>query len=229
MRIVVVSCWKYRDCWKPWFQLLEKFWPQCPHEVYLVTDVPEDRSFDYGAFNQNQVMYVSKETQWTRILGEFSGRYHDQPLLIFQEDFWINATVNELLIEKGLQQLQERKAAMVRIYPCPGGDIPYGDKWYAEIPKGTRYRVSCMASIWNPRILAEIASKCGETPFDFEITGSKLSNDFDEPFLAFRRDVQPWPINFYASAISRGKWEPAALAFCNANGIEVDLSMREVA
>lgn len=147
---------------------------------------------------------------------------------MMQEDFFINAPVNELLIQKGLDQLQERNAAMVRLYPCPGGDIPYGDKWYAEIPKGVAYRVSAQASIWDPISLYRIASHC-DTPADFEIKGSELSNYIGEPFLAFRRDVQPWPLSYYCSAISRGKWEPAALEFCRANGIEVDLSMREVA
>lgn len=210
MRIAVASCVAYCDAWAPFSALFRKFWPTCPYELLFITD---ER-------NPGQ--------SWCRVVAEFAAQ-EKQPILLMQEDFFINAPVNELLIVKGLQQLEERNAAMVRIYPCPGGDIPYGDKWYAKIPKGTRYRVSCMASIWEPRILAEIASKCGETPFDFEITGSKLSNDYKEPFLAFRRDVQPWPLSYICSAISRGKWEPHALEFCRANGIEVDTSMREVA
>lgn len=210
MKIAVASCVAYRDAWQPFLQLFRKFWPTCPYELLFITDEK----------NPGQ--------SWCSVVAEFSSQ-QKQPVLLMQEDFFLNATVNELLIEKGLQQLEERKAAMVRIYPCPGGDIHYGDKWYAEIQKGTRYRVSCMASIWEPRILAEITSKCGETPFDFEISGSKLSNDYKEPFVAFRRDVQPWPLSYICSAISRGKWEPDALEFCRQQGIQVDLSLRPVA
>lgn len=205
---------------------MRRFWPTCPYEVCLLTDrVPrsETHRYGYGGFT-----YILESESWCRIVADFAARHGDQPILLMQEDFFINAPVNELLIVNGLQQLEERKAAMVRIYPCPGGDIPYGDKWYAEIPKGAPYRVSCQASIWRPDALYRIASQC-ETPSDFEIKGSKLSNDFEEPFIAFRRDVSSWPINYFCSAITRGEWEPAALQFCRANGIEVDTSMREVA
>lgn len=225
MIIAVVTCRKYRDCLLPFFSLFRKFWQTCPYKVWLVTD-----SHDTGPIPDKdcRVHCAGESKSWCEVVASFAASTKEN-ICVFQEDFLINAPVNELLIVNGLQQLEERKAAMVRIYPCPGGDIPYGDKWYAGIPKGTRYRVSCMASIWDPRILAEIASKCGETPFDFEITGSKLSNDYREPFIAFRRDVQPWPISYICSAISRGKWEPHALEFCRQQGVEVDTSMREVA
>lgn len=225
MRIAVVSCRKYRDCLLPFFSLFRKFWVNCPHEVWLLTD-----SHDTGPIPDKEcrVFCAGESKSWCSVVTDFARAYTDEAILLMQEDFLINATVNELLIEKGLQQLIERNAAMARIYPCPGGDIPYGDKWYAEIPKGTRYRVSAQASIWDPISLLRISSFC-ETPSDFEITGSELSDHITEPFLAFRRDVQPWPLSYYCSAISRGKWEPAALEFCKQNGIEVDTSMREVA
>lgn len=222
MRIVVASCWKYRDAHVPFINLFRKFWPSCPYSVVLLTDKCKEATLKaYG------VVYAA-EGSWCEMVSDAAVGLGDEPILLMQEDFFINAPVNELLIDKGLQQLEERNAAMVRIYPCPGGDIPYGDKWYAEIPKGAQYRVSCQATIWRPDALYRIASQC-DTPADFEMKGSKLSNDFDEPFIAFRRDQQPSPISYYCSAISRGKWEPAALEFCRANGIEVDLSMREVA
>lgn len=227
MKIVVASCWKYRDAWKPFFGLLEKFWPTRPYPVELLTD-----RFDgnYEEINGALVTVADKDYGWCGNLSAYAraAAATEGSLMVMQEDFLLNAPVNEHLIEKGLQQLEERKAAMVRLYPCPGGDIPYGDKWYAEIPKGTRYRVSCQATIWNPYFLAGIAGQCA-TPADFEIRGSELSGDYMEPFLAFRRDVQPWPLSYICSAISRGKWEPDALEFCRQQGIEVDTSLRPVA
>lgn len=225
MRIVVASCWKYRDAWKPFFALLDKFWPQISAEnkVDLLTDHVEDFAWPVGS------VYLSENKPWSHMVAEYAGDFdYEDGLLLLQDDFFINAPVNQLLIKKGLEQLQERNAAMVRLYPCPGGDIPYGDKWYAEIPKGAAYRVSCQATIWRPDVLHKIAFTC-DTPADFEIRGSKVSNEFDEPFLAFKREAQPWPLSYICSAISRSKWNPQALEFCRQQGIAVDTSMREVA
>lgn len=215
-----MSCWKYRDCWPAFFALLKKFWPQLDlKNVDLITD-----EFDDDTEWPMECVYVSENKSWSKMLAEYARDFdYEDGLLVLQEDFLINATVNELLIEKGLQQLEERKAVMVRLYPCPGGDIPYGDKWYAEVPKGTAYRVSCQATIWRPDALYRIASQC-DTPADFEIQGSKLSNDFDEPFLAFKRAVQPWPLSYLCSAIGRGLWSQDAKKLCDLHGIEVDWS-----
>ena len=37
MKLVVLSCDKYEPCWKPFFTLLEKYYPHHP-EVYLITE-----------------------------------------------------------------------------------------------------------------------------------------------------------------------------------------------
>lgn len=227
MRIAVVSCGKYADCWLPFFSCLRKFWPTCSYPIWLLTDVIPEYDFTGKVFEGVNVRAYGKDMSWCEIVSKFAAE-SDGLSMIFQDDFWINATVNELLVEKGIEQLMERKAAMVRLYPCPGGDIPYGNKWYAEIPKGQQYRVSCQLSAWDNDALYSIASQC-DTPSDFEIKGSKLSNDFAEPFIAFRRDQQPYPVSYFCSAVSRGLFNPQALEFCRANGIEVDTSMREVA
>lgn len=193
----------------------------------LLTDVIPSYHFDSNVFSGVSIKAYGKGMSWCGVVAGFASETPGESILA-QEDFWINATVNELLVEKGIEQLKERNAAMVRLYPCPGGDIPYGNKWYAEIPKGQQYRVSCQLSAWDNRALYRIASQC-ETPSDFEIKGSKLSDDFAEPFIAFRRDQQPFPVSYFCSAVSRGRFNPQALEFCRQEGIEVDLSMREVA
>lgn len=209
MKIAVVSCWKYRDAIPPFLALFRKFWPDCPYEVLVVDD-------------RNNLVQ-----SWCSVVADFASS-QKTPVMLMQEDFFINAPVQGHLIEHALHELKSQQAAMVRLYPCPGSNENYGDTHFGRISKGTAYRVSCQTAIWNPAILHEIASHF-DTPAEFEIEGSKLSDSFSEPFLAFRREVKPWPLEYYCSAISRGKWEPAALEFCRANGIEVDTSMRGMA
>lgn len=209
MKIAVASCIAYADCWEPFLKLFQKFWPQCPYEVLFITDKD------------------SPGRAWCTVVSDYA-KSQSEPILLLQEDFLLNAPVNAELVEHALNELQNRQAAMVRLYPCPGSDEDYGDPYFGRICKGTRYRVSCQASIWEPSALYAIASRC-MTPAEFEITGSLLSNALEPEFLAFKREVQPWPISYYCSAISRGLWEPAALEFCRQHGINVNTSMRGIA
>ena len=39
---VVSSCDKYYFLWDPFFKTLEKYWPDCPFQLYLITN-----SLDY--------------------------------------------------------------------------------------------------------------------------------------------------------------------------------------
>ena len=36
--ILVTSCDKYEDAWKPFFSLLNIMWPTCPYRIYLNTE-----------------------------------------------------------------------------------------------------------------------------------------------------------------------------------------------
>ncbi len=38
MAILVCSCDKYEDVWKPMFEMFYKFWENCPYNVYLMTN-----------------------------------------------------------------------------------------------------------------------------------------------------------------------------------------------
>ena len=33
--ILILSCDKFSDLWKPFFDLFWKYWPDCPYNVYL--------------------------------------------------------------------------------------------------------------------------------------------------------------------------------------------------
>jgi hypothetical protein len=199
----------YQDAWDPFLRLFKKFWPDCPHELLLITD--RDRP---GA-------------SWCSVVADFAAR-NKGAVMLLQEDFFLTAPVNNRLVDAAILEMQVRNAAMVRLYPCPGGDVDYGSRYFAEIPKGARYRVSCQASIWNSSVLYEIASHCN-TAADFEIDGTAISERFDEPFLAFKREAKPWPIEYLCSGISRGKWNPDAKRLFEQHGISADYSLREMA
>lgn len=211
MRIAVITCESYRDAWAPFKELFAKFWPDCPYWI---------------DFYSNQ---VESET-WCQVVERCAQAAGDEPTMIFQEDFFLTVPVQHTLILRGLQLLKSENAGCVRLYPSPGADTEIGDPYYGIVSKGTPYRISCHASIWDPHYLSAIASQCrdhGEAG-DFEHGGTQIAETIDRHVLAFKYNVRPWPLDYLASAIARGHWNPDALKLCREHGIVLD-SKRPVA
>lgn len=223
MKIAVITCYAYRDCWKPFVSLFRKFWPDCPHELWLVTD-RNDRSIELP-----DVQVFEYDATWTEVLGAFASE-QDESLMLCQEDFLFTAPVDANAIYRALDRLEHFQAGCVRLYPCPGAETDFGDPEFGAIAQGVPYRISCMAALWDPEYLTSICSDVGPgSAADFELKGSRESNTYANPILGWKRDVKPWCIQHLASAIGRGKWDPNAKKLCEEHGIEVDWTMREFA
>lgn len=208
MIIAVISCWKYQDAWFPFVELFRKFWPDAPSFPLFISD--QDGC----------------PRKWTEVLGDFA-RTVQQPILLFQEDFFLNAPVDSKAVQFALEEFESRKAGCMRLYPCPGGEGESINAFIATVPQGTPYRISCQAAIWRPSYLAGILEACHEgSPADFEINGSRFSNYFRQEVLAWKRDAEPWPLSYICSAISRGQWNPDAKKLCDSLNIDADWSRR---
>lgn len=212
MRIAVITCTAYKDAWQPFRALFAKFWPDCPYDLQFWPD-------RHG------------ET-WCSVVMRCAEAWSDQPILMLMEDFYLTDPVEMSLVRHGLFQLANEKAGCVRLYPCPGGTEDYGDPFYAIVPRGSVGRISCQAAIWNPAFLYDVARgamRTTGTAGDFENLGTPAADELDAPVLAFKRELTPWPMQYLASAISRGLWEPDAIRLCEKHGIPLDRSMREIA
>lgn len=220
MRVAVISCEKYSDAWHPFFELFRRFFYCSPEWSYwLLTDFVGNNTLPMP-----WTVFEHPGT-WCETLKAFADQ-SDEPFLLMQEDFFLNAPVSDLNIRYALKQMEVKNAGAVRIYPCPGATSEYGDALYGLVDKRTPYRISCQATIWKPQFVSAIAARCN-TPAEFELNGTQYSDLMPEPVLAWKRQVEPWPIQYICSAIGRGKWDPNAKALCDKYGIQADFSRRE--
>lgn len=226
MRVAVVSCWKYRDAWGPFFALFRKFWPEAT--PWLVTDAARIDMGDEAELIPGWVNEVHFSGNWAEVVASLADTFTEAPILLLQEDFFLNAPVRDDLIDHAVRLMDRDNVGAVRLYPCPGANEEMGDPYFGRVTRHTAYRNSLQATIWRPGYLRALALRCN-TPSEFELQGSAwASAHLSAEVLAFKRDVQPWPLSYYCSAISRGRWEPDALEFCRQQGIAVDTSMREI-
>ena len=139
---------------------------------------------------------------WCEALSAFAETC-DEPICLFLDDFFMNAPVEPLLIQRGLEQMEAMQAGCVRLFPCPGPDEDYGDPHFGIVGRGARYRISTQAALWNPEYLRKVVS-CGKTPWELELDGSPYSDSLMEPVLSFKPQLRPYPVS-YLGAIRHGR------------------------
>lgn len=223
MDIVVASCAAYSDAWVPFVGLFRKFWPDCPYRLCLVTDrLAEPWAGDVAIEIGQDLGWGPNLVAGLRKLG---GSPH---VLLMQEDFFLSAPVRTDVVARALAVMRESNHnACFRLFPCPGPDMALND-WYGLVKHDAPYRVSCQSAIWLRSELEFMAHEM-PTAAHFEIEGTCKSAKRCgclRFFSTLRTESSLWPLQYYCSAITRGQWEPDAVAFARAQGVSVDTSRR---
>lgn len=232
--ILVASCDAFQDLWTPFFTLFFRHWPDCPYALFLGTN---HGSYNHPRLTNIHVGLDSSKASWSvrvrRMLESIPSPY----VLLFLEDYLINASVDSERVRGLIRYAREHNAAYLRLFPSPGPDAVCEDNLdVGLIHKGSRYRICTQASWWEKRVLTRLLTE-GESVWDFESNGSRRSNDLEQLCLSATRQrgvagsrmgIVNAPIPYLCTAIVGGKWLRDAVTLCRQEGIEVDTAMRAV-
>lgn len=223
LSILISTCDRYSDAWPPFFELFDRFWPNCPLPIYMmsngerlvrddVTWIPIDPALDWSSSLLSALESIP--SRW---------------VLLLLEDYFLSRPVDtERLLSAFNDQVVEGWSCL-RLFPVPPGNrsIPGRDE-YRLIENSAKYSVSTQVSIWDRRFLQSLIVP-GESGWEFEDRGSQRLSERKEIVVSLR-EVDGWayPISYYCTAIVTGKWEPDALEMCRRFGVEVDTSRRRV-
>lgn len=218
--IVVPSCDSYEDSWQPFFSFFFKYWPDCPFPVYLVTGnkVYSDKRVRALALGEDQ--------GWANNMKMVLDRIPEKYFLYFLEDVFLTKTVDTERVLSLLAVVKNDQVSCLRLYPSPGPDEPYPlNKELGVIGTQAPYRVSTMTAIWDKEAFVRLL-RPGENAWQMELEGTKRSGLSKELFLSV------WPkapaIEYFATAIKRGKWQYDAILLCQREGISVDSTGRKL-
>jgi hypothetical protein len=203
--IVVSSCNKFFDAWRPFAFFFRKFWPDCPFPVYLIVNHLHVRSDRIQAIN------VGKDKGWASnmqcALREISAPY----VLYMQEDYFLTAPVDRSQLASDFAYAFEREAGSFRFSGRDPEEIdlaPVNDR-FGILPGNSEWRTLCQVTLWKRDVFAS-ALRAGETAWNMEARGSERTRDS----LALSYARPGGPIPYLRSAISRGLWTREALALC---------------
>lgn len=212
--VLVVSCDKYSDLWKPFFQLFWRFWPDCPFKVYLLSN---HSNFSFPGVNN---ILVGDDVSWSDNLKNALKQIEEQYVLLFIDDLFLVDFVNNEKILKVFKWMADNATNYVRMNPTVKPDKPFNEL-VGLVSKGTIYRTSTVMSAWKRKFLLELLKE-GESAWDFEIYGA-VRSDFYDGFYS------TWENHFpVINGVIKGKWQKKAVRKINDLGINIDTEYRKI-
>jgi len=215
--IMVVTCWKFRQVWDPFFTLFRRYWPDCPYKVTMVTDI--------GSHNgANYTIQMGEDRGWASNFLNALRQTDSKRVIVFQEDFLLTSLVDTETVKKLVKYSFDNDVGCLRICPCPGPSGKWCDSFLGTIGKNDAYRVSLQLAIWDKDVLMGLLRE-GESAWDLENLGGQRSLSCTKPFLSLWRqpdDTPGGPVRYFITAVTRGVWEKGALELLKREGISMD-------
>jgi len=211
LAICVPSMDPNEEIWPIFFKLFAKYWPNCRPPVYLINN---SRSFSYPKVN---VISVGEEVSWSANLLKGMEMIPESQVLIVLDDYFLRSTVDSDRIDEFADYMASNDIGTIRLKSSRYRTQPHmGRSDLEEIPKGTAYRTSLQASLWNKKTL-EYLLKRVVTAWDFETRGTSLSCKLQSKFLCLSRS-RASPID-YANALVKGRITKDAIALLERENI----------
>jgi hypothetical protein len=215
--VLVVSCDRYSDVWRPFFELFWRRWPDCAGPVYLGTN------FLRHDDQRVQSLPIGPDVTWASGVRRMLDRLDSDYVLVMLEDFLLTEPVDNARIERLARLARAEQPGCLRLYsilPPPRSHPRHPELgWFAP---GDPYRITAQAAIWRVSTLRRLLVP-GFSPWDFEFLGTQLARGMPDAIWGVRE-----PALVYDQAVEKGRWRPQGVAICLAAGVEIDRGARPV-
>lgn len=212
--ILIPSCDKYSDIWPYFFKLFFECWDGKLPNIYLLSNFKD--------FHDPRVstLKIGVEKSWSDNMLHALAYINESHVLVILEDFLFLTKVDLSLLTELFDFMKSKKAGYLRLMANPPPNTAcHENANVGYISKGQNYRTSLQMAFWNVETLKNILVS-GESPWDFELKGSKRSNALQETFMSITKQAKQ-PIEYFPNAIVRGLWVKDAVSFLQAKGITV--------
>lgn len=222
--ILVCSCDKYSDIWKPMFEMFFKFWPDCPFKIYLMANHKE-----YGD-RRVTTLCIGDDVGWSVGFKKALESISEDYVYIIMEDYILKEKVDSSEFYKLVEYMIGEQADYIRTYPSLYSNEPFYGKLaninIGQVKKDDPYRISLQAGLWKRQyVLSIIDDK--DSAWEFEHMGSKRSRKDNSKILCVL-DKNHIIFNYYCTGVIQGYWIKEAVELCQQNGVYIDTSVRPI-
>ena len=224
LEILVISCDKFDDCWIPFSECIQKFWPDCPYPISLCTET-KDAPYDISLFTKT---YKSDNKSWSARISDACNKINAEYVLFVLEDQWLAKQIDMIKITQIVREMQrDESIGVVYLEKRSIGNrgCQNFNNTLMEIPFGIEYRMSAGPAIWRKDYLKKILKR-NESAWEFERVGSFREETAEKKVLYPLTDV--YTRIAPPGAISRGKWETMVPKWAEKEEINVNFRKRPI-
>jgi hypothetical protein len=199
--------------WEPFFLCLDKYWPDCPYKIYLLTNNLKP------VFPNVEVTSVGEDTTWSANVKKALGFIKEDFVFMWIDDLFLTEKVNTEKINKYFNFAQEFDAHYLSLNAIPKPQRRI-DENMGLIDRGVLYRVSTVLSLWKKEVLFDLLDE-EENAWEFEIKGTLRADKYDKFFTTYKTEIK------VINSVVKGKWRRSALRQIVSLDYKVDLKRRE--
>lgn len=199
--MILSSCDKYEDAWRPFFSQLKKFWPEFNMPIYLGT---ESKTFEFETYDIRCPLSLGPiYLQWSERLLQLLKQIDTEFILFSLDDFWITENVDNASFEKILSYMTSNKKMgfvclkqEVKDYSSEKDKMNCVECGYPELWKcnsGKSFRITTQMGIWRRKYLIKILRR-HESAWYFETRGTWRSKFYKEEIFDVKKNVITYPI-----------------------------------
>lgn len=235
LSFLMSSCDSYEDLWRPFFECVQKFWPEIPYPIYLNTELKEFTGV--GSIKVNTLNQVKKgNMSWSARFRDVLLRIPTEYVFLVLDDFFLCDVVDNSFIERLLDEMDRDKSIPsiqlngTRMILNGEPDLTDGEMKICNLwPKG--WATHFVPTIWRKETLLSWL-RPWESIWGFEGYGSDRAR---RKHLTETVKVVCSPAIYKylwvkdCSAVVHSKWldEPGVLDFFEKNGIAIDFNARK--
>jgi|LSQX01.3.fsa_nt_gb hypothetical protein len=167
MIMLLLSCDKYSDVWDDFFNLKERFWPDCKFKWYLVTE-----SKNYIRKNVSTIICGS-DLNWAGRLRKAIQSVDSQFIGIFLEDYFIKTPIDDKKINYFVEMMEKDNVSFLNLdngfrHILHEPNLEFYTEHLVKIPQHLRYGIDTSAAIWDKNFLLEKLGKGDYSAWKFE-------------------------------------------------------------
>ena len=133
---IVSSCDKYKFLWDPFFKSLNKYWPDCPFKLYLITNLEEYHN------DQVKTLKIGEDKSFSDNLIKAISMVEENKFILWFEDVFFSGKVLTNQFLELLCNSEKNNCDYLKL----SNDMPLsyesskGNEFIGELPRDIKYR-----------------------------------------------------------------------------------------
>lgn len=220
-QILFSSHAKASDIWHITEYFFNKYWKNCPFDIYLGANGEEKKA--YCPKNWHYLNCGADES-WAKSLTSYLQKMESRHVLLFVDDTILLNTPDIENLYRILKYIEKNGIKMFRLYPNPEPDIKINTLYgKIDVLSGVPYITSWNNCIWEKDFLIELL-KHDFSPWDFETKGGKTveaKKNHNKFYSVYKSII---PVSMF---VEKGKFYPFIKELAEQENADFDFSKRD--